>query len=149
MNFHMAQAGSFSTILGCSTLCHTFLDGRELHIVYVLHNVTPPVFTIPTHQSPLKTTCIFNIVLLHTIIHIHQLMRLLVYVDNYQQHCLNGSFIYHLVTQVETTKSVCTFIALCSYPTMVGSSSLNKITLPTTVPAFVMSNNLELENLLI
>ena len=31
-NFHMAQAGSFSTILGCGILCHTFLDGRELHI---------------------------------------------------------------------------------------------------------------------
>jgi len=112
MNFHMAQAGNFSTILGCGILCHTFMDGRELHIVYVLHNETPPVFTILTHQSLLKTTCIFNIVLLLTIIHIHQLTHWLVYVDNYQQYCLNGSFIYHLVTQVETTKSICTFIAL-------------------------------------
>jgi hypothetical protein len=142
MNFHMAQVGSFSTILGCGILCHTFLDGRELHIVYVLHNVTPPVFTIRTHQSPLKTTCTFNI----TIIHIHQLMHSLVYVDNY--HWM-GVFLYHLVTQVETTKSVCTFTALWSYPTTVGSSSSNKINLPTTVPAMVMSTNLELENLLI
>lgn len=147
MNFHMAQAGSFSTILECCILCHIFPDGREIHIVYVLHNVTPPVFTILTHKSPMKTTCNFNIVLLHTIIHILQLMHSLVYVDDYQQNCLNGSFIYHLGTQVETIKSVCTFTALCSYPTMVGSSSLNKITLPTTVPAFVMSTNLELKNL--
>jgi len=149
MKFHMAQAGSFSTILGCGILCYTFLDGRELHIVYVLRSVTPPVFTILTHQIPLTTTCIFSIVLLHTIIHIHQLMHLLVYVDNYQQYCLNGNFIYHLVAQVETTKSVCTFIALCSYPTTPGSSSLNKITLLTMVAALVMSTNLELENLLI
>jgi len=51
MKFHMAQAGSFSTILGCGILSHRFLNGRELHIVYVLRSVTPPVFTILTHLS--------------------------------------------------------------------------------------------------
>jgi hypothetical protein len=63
-----------------------------------------------------------------------------VYVDNYQQYCPikkkplpDGCCTYHLVTQVDATKSVCTFIALCSYPTTVGCGNLNKITLPTTV----------------
>jgi len=52
----MAQTGSFSVTLGCGILYNPFVDGRELHIAYVLHSVTPPLFTILTHQCPLKTT---------------------------------------------------------------------------------------------